>query len=172
MKENLEGAVDLILEQEGGYVNHPRDPGGETNFGITKATARAHGYSGSMRSLPKSFARQVYRDAYWDAVSGNELPPGVDLAVFDMAVNAGTSRAAKLLQQVLGVTDDGQIGPVTLAAAQRFGDFAKLVTVYADVRMSYYRSLRTWRTFGRGWAKRAKETNDAALKLVSSQREK
>ena len=125
-----------------------------------------------MRSLPKSFARQVYRDAYWDAVSGNELPPGVDLAVFDMAVNAGPSRAAKLLQRVVGVAEDGQIGPLILAAAERFGDPAKLVAAYTDARMSYYRSLRTWRTFGRGWAKRAKETNDAALKLVSSQQEK
>ena len=116
----FEHAVGLVLQHEGGFVQHPSDPGGATKFGITRETlARARGRPVSVDDVRRPDARRrpspIYRRLYWDAVRADELPPGLDLAVFDLAVNSGPSRAVRMLQAVLGVEADGIVGPVTLA---------------------------------------------------------
>lgn len=146
---NFDEALETVLKHEGGYVNHPSDPGGETNYGITKRVAVAHGYTGSMRDIPMSVVREIYRRSYWDAVKAEKLPADLRFHVFDAAVNSGVSRAAKWLQDCAGVAADGIIGPRTLAAAA-----AVSPAQYSAVRLRFMTDLSTWGTFGRGWARR------------------
>ena len=171
MRATLQQAVALILQHEGGYVNHPNDPGGCTNQGITIGTYREHinqeGTCNDLRNMPQSEAERIYRDTYWAGVNGDGLPPGLDLAVFDMGVNAGPKRAVKLLQRVLGVAQDGIAGPITVAAAWA-ADAGELISAYHDARMTHYRSLSSWRTFGRGWSNRAEKTTRIAHEIVDN----
>src|SRR5829696_5104608 len=117
----FEKAIEIVLQHEGGFVHHPRDPGGATKFGITRETlSRVRGRPVSIedvRELTSAEAAAIYRWLYWDVVRADELPPGLDLAVFDLAVNSGPARAVRMLQNVLGVTVDGIVGPETLKAA-------------------------------------------------------
>jgi lysozyme family protein len=174
MRANLSVAVELILDHEGGYVNHPRDPGGCTNYGITIGTYRRlidpNGTCYDLRAMGKGIARSIYQRSYWNAVKADSLPPGIDLIVFDHGVNAGPRRAARLLQAALGVSQDGIVGPLTLAAAwEQAGsmfDAQALVRELTERRLDYYRSLRGWRDFGRGWARRVHETERAAFELI------
>ena len=145
--------VERVLKHEGGYVNNPRDPGGETNYGITVAVARAHGYTGRMRDLPRITAINIYRKDYWLAVRGDDLPPAVAWQVFDSAVNHGVGRACRWLQQVVNVAQDGQIGPKTLAAVNRMSD-ARLTLEYNAIRLQFYTDLGTFKDFGKGWSRR------------------
>lgn len=146
-------ALDRVLQHEGGYVDHPHDPGGATRYGITERVARSHGYTGSMRELPLSVARDIYRADYWDAVGADRFPPALAFQLFDAAVNHGTGTAIRLLQRAVGVTDDGIAGPVTMRAVEAFDD-AELVLRYNATRLEYYTSLSHWPTFGRGWSRR------------------
>lgn len=152
-------AVELVLRHEGGLVDHPRDPGGLTNFGISQ---RAYPNL-DIRSLTRDDAIAIYRRDYWDANRCGEMPGGIGLSVFDFAVNAGNHRAVTLLQRIVGVTVDGVAGPKTLAATRGAG--AAECRRYADGRLSFYRSLSTWDAFGRGWTRRTEETLQEALKL-------
>jgi lysozyme family protein len=165
VKGNFETALKHVLIDEGGYVNHPKDPGGETNYGITKRTARAHGYTGSMRSIPMSVVRTIYRKSYWDRVNGDALPAGVDYAVFDFAVNSGPGRAIPFLQRAVGVPSDGQIGPVTLDAVTRKGSEA-VIKRLCQSRLAWLKKLKTWRTFGRGWERRVVAVERDALAMA------
>jgi len=174
MRANLSVAVELILTHEGGYVNHPRDPGGCTNYGITLGTYRSlidpNGTCADLRRMGKAIARGIYQRTYWSAVKADSLPPGVDAVIFDHGVNAGPRRAVRLLQAALGVSQDGSIGPLTLAADwQQAGSAHEanaLVRELTERRLDYYRSLRGWRDFGRGWARRVRETEALALDLI------
>ena len=150
---NFDRALAEVLRHEGGYVDHPLDPGGETNYGITKATALAHGYRGSMRMIPMSLVERIYRRSYWAAVRGDDLPTGVDLAVFDFAVNSGPRRAAEFLQRVVRVDDDGKIGPITLRATLAADPRVVVASVCGD-RLRWLQTLKRWPVFGRGWARR------------------
>lgn len=150
---DFDAAFDRLLGHEGGYVNHPNDPGGETNWGITVAVARANGYTGAMRDMPRDFAKQVYRRQYWAAVRGDDLPGALAFQVFDAAVNHGVGQAVKWLQSVVGTTQDGIIGPMTLAAVGK-GNPAALTMLYLSARLFFYPKLSTWPTFGKGWANR------------------
>ena len=163
---NFERALGEVLRHEGGYVNNPVDPGGETNFGITRTTARAHGYRGSMRTIPMPLVERIYRRSYWAAVRGDDLPTGVDLAVFDFAVNSGPQRAAQFLQRAVGVDDDGHIGPITLGAVAA-ADPAKLVRALCADRLTWLRTLKTWRHFGRGWTRRVQSVERTALGWIA-----
>jgi lysozyme family protein len=120
---SFEPSLAHVLKHEGGYVNHPADPGGATNLGITAATlARARGHpvsAADVAALTRAEAAAIYRRFFWNSARGDDLPAGLDHAVFDLAVNSGPGRAARLLQRVLAVAEDGVIGPATLAAAQR-----------------------------------------------------
>ena len=115
---NFEKALETILHHEGGFVNHPRDPGGMTNLGVTKRVwegwTQVEADEREMRSLTPEKVGPLYKANYWDRVKGDDLPAGLDLAVFDWAVNSGTGRAAKKLQAMIGTTADGGIGPNTL----------------------------------------------------------
>lgn len=167
---NYEKIMEHIFEFEGGYVDHPRDPGGATNMGITRKTLSAwRGGSVSkqqVRDLTKQEARAIYRKRYWDYVRGDDLPAGVDAIVMDAAVNSGPARAAKWLQSELGVSADGVIGPVTLAAAENHPHPAKLVAKALDRRERFLRSLRTFPTFGKGWMRRLDALEVLAQELV------
>lgn len=146
-------AFDRLMVAEGGYSDNPADPGGKTNFGVTERVARARGYKGDMRELPKEFAKEVvYRPDYWDKVKADQLPASVRFDVFDAAVNSGPGQAAKWLQRAAGVKDDGVIGPVTIAAATALGPV--LQARFNGIRLMFMTSLAGWQTFGKGWARR------------------
>ena len=168
--ERFERAIEQVLMHEGGYVDDPRDPGGETNYGITRTTARAHGYRGSMRAIPMSLVRSIYRRSYWASVRGDDLPSGVDLAVFDFAVNSGPQRAAEFLQRVVGVPDDGKIGPITLGAVGSH-DAGFVVSALCQDRMEWLQVLKIWPRFGRGWTRRVESVERVALQWIASEAE-
>lgn len=149
----FEEAFARLIAHEGGFVDHPDDPGGATRFGVTERVARAHGYRGSMRDLPITEARRIYRVLYWDAIKADQLPAAVRFHVFDAAVNSGVSQAAKWLQRAVGVRDDGVIGPATLSAVNTFHGSA-LAARFTGTRLQFMTDLPTWSTFGRGWARR------------------
>lgn len=171
MNGRFERALTVILRHEGGYVDHPADPGGATNLGITHRTLAA--WRGrpvtkqDVRTLTRQEAGEIYRAQYWAARGIQMLPPGVDLSVFDMAVNAGPARAVRMLQRVVGTEQDGQIGPATLRAVREIGA-AAVIDAYADARLAYYRSLRHWPSFGRGWTRRTDETRAEAHAILAT----
>lgn len=158
------------LKHEGGYVDHPRDPGGATNLGVTLASAQAAGLDldgdgdvdkVDVRALKPAHVEPVYRDRYWRAAGCQHLPPGVDLMVFDMAVNSGPGRAVRFLQQCLGVTADGAFGPLTRTALS-VAEPRTLIVRYAKEREAFFRSLGTFDAFGRGWLRRLREVTGRA----------
>ncbi len=143
---------------EGGYINHPKDPGGATNHGVIQRNYDA--YRDRLR-LPRQDVRKIsaaevrtlYKSQYWDTVHGDHLPSGIDVFTADFAVNSGPGRAIKCLQQALGVRIDGVIGTNTLAAAHAANP-AKVIQIIAELRMAYLKRLRIWPTFGKGWTRR------------------
>ncbi|MGY6531509.1 glycoside hydrolase family 108 protein [Glycocaulis sp.] len=157
MASRFAKALDHVLKWEGGYVDHPDDPGGATNFGITLATLQ--GWRGrsvtkaDVKALTKAEAGEIYKARYWDQCRCDELPEGVDAIVFDAAVNHGPGRAARLLQEALNVGVDGIIGPITMGAAKG-ADPRELVCEIGARRMVLYGSLAHFRTFGLGWSRR------------------
>lgn len=168
MDRNFARALKLVLAHEGGWADNPADPGGATMKGVTIATFRryvkANATKADLRSITDEQIATVYRRHYWDAVAGAELPDGVDYAVFDFAVNSGPSRAAKYLQAVLGVVQDGRIGPATLAAARaRLG--AGIINQLCDDRIAFLQRLPTWKAFGKGWTKRVASVRSDALAM-------
>ena len=169
MRSNYAEALQAVLVHEGGFVNNPKDPGGMTNLGCTKAVWEE--YVGhpvdekAMRALTPSDVAPLYKRKYWDKVFGDDLPAGVDYVVFDAAINSGAGRAAKWLQACVGVEPDGGIGPKTLAAVQAF-DAKQLVEDYSKLRLSFLMDLPTWDTFGKGWGRRVNEVEDVGLKLI------
>lgn len=167
MKGNFDSCLASLLTHEGGFVSHRSDPGGMTNLGVTRRVWEAHvGHSveeTEMRALTPDMVSPLYKKDYWDKAKCDALPSGVDYAVFDIAVNSGVPRAARILQQALGLVDDGVIGPNTLAAIN--GKNAQdLVKKICDIRLTFLQHLPTWPTFGRGWARRVSEVMaDASL---------
>lgn len=146
---NFEQAITILLKHEGGFVDHPSDPGGATNYGITQRVARQNGYMGDMRSLPLSIAQDIYRKQYWDAIKADQLPTALRFHVFDAAVNSGNGQAIKWLQRCAGVTDDGVIGPITIKASA-----AVSPAQYSAMRLRFMTGLSNWSSFGKGWARR------------------
>lgn len=146
-------AFERLVGHEGGYVNHPDDPGGETNWGITQRTAREAGYLGSMRELTREQAREIYRTAYWQRARCDEFDGAIAFQLFDAAVNHGIGNAIRFLQRAVGVADDGVIGPVTMAAVKSM-TVTDVLARFNAARLRFYTSLSTWPSFGRGWARR------------------
>lgn len=146
-------AFEKLIGHEGRYSNNPADPGGETMFGVTVRVARAHGYFGEMRDLPLSAAQLIYKSDYWDAAHCEGLPESVRFDTFDAAVNSGVAQAIKFLQRAAGVTDDGVLGPKTLAAVHAM-DQQLLDKRLSGYRLKYMADLKNWPDFARGWARR------------------
>lgn len=175
MKINQQKALTRVLAHERGYSNHPQDPGGATNKGVTQrvydAWRRSKGETArSVRSITADEVASVYDEQYWDRANCDRLPGGLDYAVFDYAVNSGVSRAGKDLQRELGVTADGVIGVGTLAAADAVADVAGLIDRLCDRRMRFLRSLRTFKTFGRGWTTRVEGVRSGAKAMAAGRR--
>lgn len=146
-------AFERLIGHEGGYVNHPDDPGGETNWGITLRTAREGGYTGDMRSLTRDQAKDIYRVAYWRRAQADQYDGAIAFQVFDAAVNHGIGNAIRFLQRAVGVADDGAVGPMTLGAIKAMPVTDVLARFNAE-RLEFYTNLSTWPTFGKGWARR------------------
>lgn len=156
MSKDFKTALKRVLEHEGGYVNNPKDPGGETNFGITKSTARSYGYNGSMKTIPMDVVERIYKAMYWDAMSCDNFEFAIAFHMFDAAVNHGLLNARKILQRAVGVKDDGMIGPVSLAAIRQQPVFA-LVSLFNSKRISFYTNISNFNVYGKGWMNRMSE---------------
>lgn len=150
---NFDQAFEKLIGHEGGYSNHPDDPGGETMFGVTKRVAIANGYAGAMKDLPLDTAKTIYRKSYWDTVRAEELPDAVRFDVFDCSVNSGPGQAIRFLQRATGSTDDGRLGPMTIRAVLAM-DPQLLDKRLNGYRLKFMAELNTWPAFGRGWAAR------------------
>lgn len=166
MKKNFDLCLDKVLEFEGGYVNHPKDPGGATNHGVTQRVYDSYRASkGKARQTVKNITNgeigDIYKKQYWDAVRGDDLPSGLDLAVFDFAVNSGPVRAIRTLQKVSGVEADGVLGPATIAVAKK-----ALIGKYCEARLNFLRNLDTFDTFGKGWTRRVNSVAIIASELA------
>ena len=165
MKENWEESLAYVLKWEGGYVNHPADPGGMTNLGVTKRVWEE--WTGKpanereMLSLTTDMVAPLYKKKYWNLVRGDDLPSGVDLCVFDCAVNSGVGQSSKFLQRVVGVSQDGRIGPLTLAAVAK-KEPGTIISEFCHYREQFLRSLNTFVTFGKGWMRRLDDVEDEA----------
>lgn len=162
MRSDFDACLKIIFESEGGYVYNPRDPGSHTNMGITIYTLSDYRKKectpDDVKNLTKEEASEIYRSNYWEPLSCDDLPAGVDLSVFDMGVNAGVLRAAKILQKIVGARPDGIIGSQTLLAVNEYikaHGVEKLLSDYKDARLAFYRSLDTYDVFGGGWTNRA-----------------
>ena len=165
MKENWDSCFNMVMKNEGGFVNNSHDPGGMTNLGVTKAAIEA--YLGRtvdetfMRSLTPDSVKPFYKSQYWNKIKGDDLPSGVDYAAYDLAVNSGTGRAAKYLQEIAGVFADGVIGPKSLEAIKSC-DPEQTVDALCDMRLDFLKRLPTFETFGKGWSCRVAEVKDKA----------
>lgn len=170
MKENFELAFAHVLQHEGGFTNNLRDPGGMTNLGCTKAVWEE--WTGhpvdekAMRCLTATDVEPLYKRKYWDKVSGDSLPAGIDYFCFDTAINSGPGRAIKLLQGCVGATVDGALGPKTLESVKAANQ-AELIKAYAKARLAFLQALPTWDTFGKGWGRRVTEVEQTALTMVT-----
>lgn len=174
MDRNFARALPLVLTHEGGFVHHPSDPGGATNKGVTLATFRAYvkpgGTVDDLKRITDEQVATVYYRHYWAAVNAAALPSGIDYAVFDFAVNSGPARAAKYLQVILGVEQDGRVGPKTIAAAKA-KDARSIINGLCDARLAFLKRITSggkllWNTFGKGWDRRVSEVRRDAMLMV------
>jgi len=170
MRDNLDECLTLIFGSEGGYVNHPKDPGGATKYGITAATLGAHRGLGraatpnEVKALSLAEATRILEAQYARSIRFDDLPAGIDYAVLDFAVNSGPAQAAKTLQRALGVNPDGVIGERTIEAIMNRQQ-PTLINLYCDERLVFLKKLKTWSTFGKGWSRRVSEVRAGAIKM-------
>lgn len=169
MQGNFKHCLDLVLKSEGGWVNHPSDPGGETNLGVTKRVWEewvGHPVE-SLKKLTKDDVAPLYEQKYWRPCYGEVLPRGLDYSLFTFGVNAGPGRSVKLLQQSLGLVCDGIIGP-RVREKLRDSNIADVIQRFTELRREYYRSLATFSIFGRGWIARTNKEEQEALNMVKN----
>ncbi|AHA99598.1 conserved hypothetical protein [Brucella ceti M644/93/1] len=171
MKRNFQTVMPYIFSEEGGYADNPADPGGATNMGITINTLSAwEGRQVSpqdVKELTQATATQIYQVEFWNKIDGNDLPSGVDYALFDFAVNSGPGRAAKTLQKILAMPEDGIIGAQTVAAAAARSPEG-IINALCDARAAWLRGLSTAATFGNGWLARVERVRARALALAAT----
>jgi lysozyme family protein len=140
MKQNFDDCLNRLLKDEGGYTNHPLDPGGPTNFGITLTDYQKYinpqGTANDVKKMRVEDAKSIYRTKYWDALGCSDLASGVDYTCFDYGVNSGLGRPRKALQRFKSKSG------------------VELIDAINDERMAFLKSLSTWSTFGKGWGKR------------------
>lgn len=168
---NFAPVLKRVLRHEGGWANHPADPGGPTMKGVTQRVYdayrdRAGKPRQTVRNIGEDELQAIYRRQYGDAIRFDELPRGVDYCVFDGAVNSGPAQAARWLQRALGAAQvDGHVGAITIDKANA-ADPATLINAICDERMRFLRRLRTWSTFGPGWSVRVAEVRSVALAMA------
>jgi lysozyme family protein len=169
-KSNYDECLRRVLRHEGGYTNHPSDPGGPTNFGITihdyRKYVKPDATAADVRTMRLDEARRIYRTKYWDALRCNRLPPGLDYAVFDYGVNSGVGRSGKVLRRVLRLSDKSHAVTDGVIAAMKEHTTADLVAAICDERIAFLRRLKTWPVFGAGWGRRVAEVRAAALAMA------
>ena len=170
MIENFDTSLSHVLKSEGLWSDNPKDPGGATMKGITLAVYREwkrnpHITKEELRVIPDEDVYNLYKQNYWDKVHGDDLPAGVDYAVFDSAVNMGVGRAAKLIQEAAGVTADGVLGPASLSAIQKANN-KELIEKFSQLKESFYRSLKTFPIFGKGWLNRVAEVKTLSESML------
>jgi lysozyme family protein len=169
MRDNWEDCFKMVLQHEGGFVDHPKDPGGMTNLGVTRSAWQ--GYlnrdvtEAEMRALTPDVVKPFYKSMYWDKIKGDQLPSGVDYAAYDLAVNSGTGKAAKFLQEIAGVTADGVIGPKSLEAIKTC-DPEQTIDALCDMRLDFLKRLSNFETFGKGWSIRVADVKDKATDMA------
>lgn len=168
---NFPAVMAHVFREEGGYVDHPRDPGGATNMGITHITLaeyRGHPVSkADVKALTKAEASEIYRKRYWNVIKGDDLPAGIDLVMMDGSVNSGVGRGPKWVQAALRVAQDGKVGRQTIDAAWT-ANAADTINAACDARLVFLKSLKTWDTFGRGWTSRVGRVRKEALEMAKA----
>jgi len=177
MLNNWDKSFDMVIAHEGGFTNDERDPGnklpdgrkGSTMWGCTQANWEKYiGHEvtqDDMKALKKDDVKPLYKRDYWDAVKGDDLPIGVDYAVFDFAINAGPMAARKMIQRALGVTPDGAIGAITLKAIQE-ADGLELLDKFSQSKEAFYKALPTFETYGKGWLRRVADVKTSASTMI------
>jgi lysozyme family protein len=171
MTKNFRDCLELVLKHEGGYVDHPKDPGGRTNLGVTQRVWEEWiGHPATekdMRELTPAIVAPMYEMRYWRTSYCEKLPRGLDLLVFSMAVNAGSGRSVKLLQDAIGVVADGVIGPNTMAKINE-ANVEVLIDKFSEARTSFYKGLKTFPVFGKGWLSRTESERLEALQMAKN----
>jgi lysozyme family protein len=166
---NFPACLDLVLELEGGFSDDPQDPGGATNLGVTAKTWSAwighQANRAEIEALSRADVTPLYEKQYWRPTGCDDWATGVDLAVFDPAVNMGPGTAIRFLQQAAGVDDDGKLGPATAAAVARLNAGVLINRICAQ-RTAYYRKLSTFPRFGKGWLNRVSTVQARALAMA------
>ena len=169
MNRNWDKSFDLVIVNEGGFVNNPKDPGGATNWGCTQAVWEKYvGHSvtvDDMKALTKEDVKPLYKRNYWDALHGDAIPSGLDYCLFDCAINSGVNRSAKIIQEIVGVFADGAIGNNTVSAITQLNPVTA-INEFCDKRQAFLESLKTFPVFGKGWSKRVSEVRTRALEMV------
>lgn len=153
-------AFERTVGHEGGYVNDPRDPGGETIYGISR---RAHPGAWALGRPTLEQAKTIYRDSYWTPLRCDELPIPLDEFLFDYAVNSGVGRAAMALQAAVGALQDGKVGPRTIAAVKAKPVRETLRLLFVDRAMTFALNPND-KVFGRGWFARLFDVTQQALR--------
>ena len=171
MQNSFKECLDLVLKHEGGYVNHKDDPGGRTNLGVTQRVWEdwvGHPVTEKdMRELTPALVGPMYEMKYWRTSYCEKLPRGLDLLVFSMAVNAGSGRSVKLLQDAIGVVADGVIGPNTMARISE-ANVETLIDKFSEARTAFYKGLKTFPVFGKGWLSRTDKERLEALDMAKN----
>jgi len=166
MKDNFDACLANVLKNEGGWADDPRDPGGATMEGITMKTFQ--GFIGreaskdELRNIPNETRDAIYRQMYWDPIKGDSLDSGIDAVVMDHAVNAGVHRAQNLAASIVG-SPAYDVDAINSYGADKF------VADFTEGRANYYRSLKIFAIYGKGWLRRAALTSDLALKLINNE---
>ena len=164
-------ALRRLLLHEGGYTNHPSDPGGPTSYGVTIADYRRYvkpnATAADVKTMKLDDAKAIYRRRYWDAQRCDELPCGVDYAIFDYGVNSGISRSGKVLRRIVGLPDRTHLVTDEVLRAIACRDPKALINAINIERLAFLKGLKTWPVFGRGWARRVDEVNSASLRMAS-----
>lgn len=149
---SFDTAIERVLAVEKGYVNDPSDPGGETNWGISKRS-----YPNiDIKNLTKDGATAIYKRDFWDVIDADKLPSSVVYQLFDFAVNSGIQTAIRYFQRVLKVADDGHYGPVSKQAASEMNECDMLLNLVAE-RLDFMTRLKNWPNAGKGWCNRMVE---------------
>lgn len=170
MRNNFDAALSAVLRHEGGYVNHPDDPGGATNKGVTQGTydlwrADHQLPLQSVKLITPAEIMALYKRGYWDKVNGDIMPPGLDYCLFDFAVNSGHKRAITYLQRVVGADADGVLGPATMDAVNS-APVKDVIEGVCNLRLAFLKKLPTFRVFGKGWSARVAEVRIKARNMA------